>query len=528
MIEVELKLLATDDFVPDALLAVLETRASLSPVKVVQVHDVYMDTRSRSLARAGLSARCRRKGGRGSVQVKPVPLVPELILRRVEMGAPLGRGEDASRAIRTLVEQQLPLKLRGFPIPEVEVRSWRRVYDLLTEAGCRAELSIDSSMALRPGSKKGPTFSEVELEHYGGDEESFVELTQVIARQPGLEPSKMSKHLRALKLVGLPVLSLTNSPPSFGPLSSVDEVARHICSTLLTNMKAFEAGTRAGLDTEYLHKMRVTTRRLRAALVTFAGCFDQKSLEYLLRNFKWLADVLGVVRDLDVQLLALGPRRQGLGPQPEAGWVTLQEVLQRRWQVARGQMLSALDSARYARFVERAVKTFRGPIPRRRGGPPGLVPVAELAREVLGDRVDRVLRAMKKCRRRPRPARMHALRIRGKKLRYACEFFKSLYSSDFKAAIKEMATFQDVLGLFQDNVVLGELVSQLMLEAPEGQGAYLFVLGQLSAASQLGSEAGAEQLTRALKKLGGAKAVSSLSKEAQRLSRSIEALTARS
>ena len=54
----------------------------------------------------------------------------------------------------------------------------------------------------------------------------------------------------------------------------------------------------------------------------------------------------------------------------------------------------------------------------------------------------------------------------------------------------------------------------------------LFALGQLSALSRLGSEAGAGQLTRALKELGGPRAVSSVAREARHLARSVAALRA--
>src|SRR6476646_6349649 len=54
-----------------------------------------------------------------------------------------------------------------------------------------------------------------------------------------------------------------------------------------------ESGMRAG-DAESLHKFRVATRRSRALLRPCTG------VDELQRELRWLADMLGPVRDLDV------------------------------------------------------------------------------------------------------------------------------------------------------------------------------------------------------------------------------------
>ena len=82
---------------------------------------------------------------------------------------------------------------------------------------------------------------------------------------------------------------------SFGQLGYA-VVRRHLGVLL-----AKESGTRLGEDIEELHDMRVATRRLRAALDLFAEVFPVRAVG--LRNeLRWLAGVLGAVRDLDVQL----------------------------------------------------------------------------------------------------------------------------------------------------------------------------------------------------------------------------------
>jgi CHAD domain-containing protein len=523
-VEVELKLLADDGFSSVALLeALCAGGATVSAPTTVRVHDVYLDTRSRSLARAGLSGRWRRKDGRGSLDVKPELLLPGLVLGRVEISTRLARGEDPGRALRALVERVLPLTLRGLPVPEVEVRSVREVYRVELPSGpaaagsCEAELCIARAVASGPGVRTGVPFSEVELELLEGEVEPLLAVAERLATFPGLTPSKQSKHRRALELLDLPVFRPAPPSPTFGPLTPTDLAARHLCGTQLAAVRAFEQGSRAGLDPEYVHKMRVATRRLRAGLRVFAPCFDRRTLERLSGGLGWLADALGEVRDLDVQLLQLPERRRRLGPDPQGGWEELRAVLAARRDEARTRLLRVLGSRRYSGLLERSSTAFSLALPRRRSGHPGAARVVETAAAILERRVKQFVNAASDCRHSPTPGALHALRIRGKKLRYASEFFRPLFGDGFASGVARFADFQDTLGRFQDEVVLGELASTLRDAVLRGGGSseYLYVLGQLAAASRLGSETGERELSQAFEGLGGAKAVRSLAKEAR-------------
>jgi CHAD domain-containing protein len=53
---------------------------------------------------------------------------------------------------------------------------------------------------------------------------------------------------------------------------------------------------------ERVHDMRVATRRLRAALEIFEGCFPRKRHRKALKRVKALADALGERRDADVEI----------------------------------------------------------------------------------------------------------------------------------------------------------------------------------------------------------------------------------
>ena len=55
-------------------------------------------------------------------------------------------------------------------------------------------------------------------------------------------------------------------------------------------------------DVECVHKTRVASRRLRAALPLFRYCFPRKEFAYWSKEIKKVTKLLGEARDLDVQI----------------------------------------------------------------------------------------------------------------------------------------------------------------------------------------------------------------------------------
>ncbi|MBW0094267.1 CHAD domain-containing protein, partial [Pseudonocardia sp. KRD-188] len=70
-------------------------------------------------------------------------------------------------------------------------------------------------------------------------------------------------------------------------------------------MLAHDPGTRTGEDIEDLHQMRVSVRRMRAALKAARPLLDPVWADGLRAELGWLGGALGPVRDLDVMLLRL-------------------------------------------------------------------------------------------------------------------------------------------------------------------------------------------------------------------------------
>lgn len=61
-------------------------------------------------------------------------------------------------------------------------------------------------------------------------------------------------------------------------------------------------GVKEAQDIEYIHRMRVASRRLRAALPLFISCFPEKQYRKWMQEITRITRALGDARDADVQI----------------------------------------------------------------------------------------------------------------------------------------------------------------------------------------------------------------------------------
>ena len=64
-------------------------------------------------------------------------------------------------------------------------------------------------------------------------------------------------------------------------------------------------GVKTAQDIEHIHRMRVASRRLRAALPLFASCFPEKKYQQWMEEIRKVTRALGEARDTDVQIAFL-------------------------------------------------------------------------------------------------------------------------------------------------------------------------------------------------------------------------------
>ncbi len=97
------------------------------------------------------------------------------------------------------------------------------------------------------------------------------------------------------------------------------EFGREILSRYAKKFLKWPADILKQEDIEAVHKMRVASRRLRAALDAFESCADAKPFKKVNRQVKELADRLGAVRDTDVMISGLRAYQQGVPGEEQAG-----------------------------------------------------------------------------------------------------------------------------------------------------------------------------------------------------------------
>jgi CHAD domain-containing protein len=238
-----------------------------------------------------------------------------------------------------------------------------------------------------------------------------------------------------------------------------------------------EAGTRTGEDIEDLHQMRVAVRRMRATLKVAHPLLDAAWADDLRAELGWLGGALGPVRDLDVLLLRL---RREIATLPEAERIAgaaLLAALEEQRVAARGVMLEALAAPRYGALVERLTDAVGRPLPT---SPAAAAPeLIDLVRE----EARKLRRAVERAGNDPADEVLHALRIRGKRVRYAGEFVEpGLRDTPTGNAVKRLLVatteLQDVLGDHQDACVAEQRIRELLDGLSTDPGA-VFVAGRL-------------------------------------------------
>ena len=239
--------------------------------------------------------------------------------------------------------------------------------------------------------------------------------------------------------------------PLAGTLPSRD-AARAVLLHLLGTMTANLPGTRADLDPEFLHDLRVAVRRTRSALGQIKGVLPPATGARFTRAFSWLQELTGPARDLDVFVLELPALGELLPPRSRRSLGPLARLLERHRRAAYFDLARELDSPRFVRLLADWRAFLLQPAPKRPSGAPNaLRPCAELAVERIGKLLRRALREGAAIEAASPPADLHELRKTCKKLRYLVEFFNSLLDRDqAEAAIASLKGLQDTLGRFQD------------------------------------------------------------------------------
>jgi CHAD domain-containing protein len=148
--------------------------------------------------------------------------------------------------------------------------------------------------------------------------------------------------------------------PDLSAERSYAEAAARIVSIRAAELTEHARGVLDTGDIERVHDMRVTTRRLRAALEIFEPCFPAEAYRESLGEVKRLADALGERRDRDVAISTLGAFDDQMAAPDRRGIASLIGQLRDEQEEANRELAPLVEQARLTALRESLEELVEG------------------------------------------------------------------------------------------------------------------------------------------------------------------------
>ena len=220
---------------------------------------------------------------------------------------------------------------------------------------------------------------------------------------------------------------------------------------LLQIIESQTEGVEKNEDIEYVHKMRVTSRRIRAAMPLFKECFPKKGYKKWLNEIKNVTRFLGMARDLDVQILFIKDYlKQILPVDPETGMEALLERHVNQRANLQSTIVNGLHELEESRTLQQTASHCERIIKEASITLFNLHAVREKAFWQISSKLDEFLSMEEFVHKENEVLKHHEMRIKAKWLRYTMETFAPLYEEKLENEIKTIKNFQDMLGEMHD------------------------------------------------------------------------------
>lgn len=246
------------------------------------------------------------------------------------------------------------------------------------------------------------------------------------------------------------------------------EISEH-----LEDMRKEVQGVKEAADIEYIHRMRVASRRMRSALDAFEDCFGKKEYRRILKDARRVTRALGEARDLDVQLELLDKELPNYdSPRLAPGLKRLQMRMQNKREEAQKHVIAAMERMEKDKVLDQ-IEAWAKPLAEQAGAVYLYSPALyNLAFEAVNEEVDEFLEHEALIFDPANVTELHEMRIAAKHLRYTLEIFEEIYSGRAKPYIEQIKKIQDQLGSIHDLDVWIELIPQFIEEERERIVAY--------------------------------------------------------
>ncbi|MCF8179135.1 MAG: CYTH and CHAD domain-containing protein [Sulfuritalea sp.] len=431
-----------------------------------QLVSIYYDTGRMALCRAGILLRLRRHEASWQQTVKRQDGSQSGLTRRPEWHAPYLNHFDFSGIDDTELREFLQRdKVSGRLASIFETNFRRTVWEVPIDAGTLLRVKLDRGWIAANGRREG--ISEIEVELVTGHIDSLYSFALELAQREALPQLLLSKASRGYRLFrNTPQTPVKAGTVSIDAMASPLAAFRLIALNCLSHLQLNHDGAAHGDDPEYVHQMRVATRRLRAALRMFRPVLPEGFEERLTPPMRELMRSLGEARDLDVLISEIiAPVMKALPDEPRLA--DLAGAVTNRLYEARAGIRNMLRRPAHGQFLLTADSLLQqAPFINPASAPPINSQIARDDTPPLLVFADRRLRRLQKrvleladAARVEYPPSLHELRIGIKRLRYAIEFFGPMIPGKAgPAVIRRLAGLQDELGQLNDLANAGTLL----------------------------------------------------------------------
>jgi triphosphatase len=419
----------------------------------------YFDTPRHTLRKAGITFRIRYDGD-GYEQTIKAPVTGPSGLRtskewttRVASNMPCVEAIEDRELLAILKRGNRDKRLVPTFTTEVERRAMP-----IKVGDTKLELALDIGTIVAKGGTCREPISEVELELENGDSKAILDLVLELNESMDLTLGRWSKAERGYALAS-PALRPHASKSSAITLDSqmtVSDAFYRIKDNALQHLYLNEIPVAQGRP-EGIHQARVAIRRIRAALRAFKSVLPYDKRKAFNGEFRWFQQRLSFARDWHVFVDETLPAIMAAHPDRHEALTRLRRVALAERQRATRDVADIFECKRYTRLMlqfERWLATPSEVLDQ------SIIdqPVADFARTVL-EKTRRDFLIDTRPLYRMIGEDLHNLRKRGKKARYASEFFSGLWpDSSTRPFLKQMKNIQDSLGIVNDANVARQLV----------------------------------------------------------------------
>lgn len=266
--------------------------------------------------------------------------------------------------------------------------------------------------------------------------------------------------------VTAPPLTSLALPPGITIAKGFTGLARYLGDAIQRTAPAIADGA---TDPTPVHQTRVATRRLRSALAIFRPAIDVPETQALNETLRDFARALGPAREWDVFLAGTAARIAVLFPGQAGAEADMQPFLA-ACAARRAAAYRDLDITAALPDIAARIAALTDSTAWRNALPADIQavldePLEPFAAAILRRRHRRVRRAGKHFK-SLEPEALHELRLAGKRLRYAAEFFADLFDPPAAARfIRRLTRLQDRLGEINDDAIIARLLAGL--DSPE-------------------------------------------------------------